>query len=383
MMEQSATLTVARRSWERFIGKHNDIVLPNRPAEGDLLYFPLTGGLFEIKFVDHQDPFYQLKKLYVYRLQVELFQYASERIETGNKEIDVFETLKTFDVEKQPDIDVPGGYGDNNKFKEEAQTVLHNSPIRPPSNFNTNNPFDEYERYARKNYPNKTPFYLILDPSGKSASKNWQALSYTRLIQAIRENLGHVLLNNPFNKWLVFLREFLITLENYAGSRVMDTREFVFVEDNLSKIMHLTNMKDKYVSHLKKEGQKCLEQAYPHQTFSAVIDNWDNGKHAVRIFSTKWTSKTNIVLHLSSVQSDKVLGISFYVYGVAASDFNKLDAFLYDASLHQLPWLEANVIRGYRFNTHYAHFEEVKDLLVSSVDKLNQYFSGHLGAPKA
>jgi hypothetical protein len=143
MMEQSATLTVARRTWERFVGKHNDIVLPNRPAEGDLLYFPLTGGLFEIKFVDHQDPFYQLKKLYVYRLQVELFQYASERIETGNNEIDVFETLKTFDVEKQHDIDVPGGYGDNNKFKEEAQTVLHNSPIRPPSNFNTNNPFDE------------------------------------------------------------------------------------------------------------------------------------------------------------------------------------------------------------------------------------------------
>ena len=146
MMEQSATLTVARRSWERFVGKHTDIALSNRPAEGDLLYFPLTGGLFEIKFVDHQDPFYQLKKLYVYRLQVELFQYASERIETGNSEIDIFETLKTFDVEKQPDIDVPGSYGDNNKFKEEAQTILHNSPIQPPavqSNFNANNPFDE------------------------------------------------------------------------------------------------------------------------------------------------------------------------------------------------------------------------------------------------
>ena len=98
MMEQSATLTVARRTWEKFIGRHNDIMLPNRPAEGDLLYFPLTKGLFEIKFVEHQDPFYQLRKLYVYRLQVELFQYASERIETGNAEIDVFQALKTQDV---------------------------------------------------------------------------------------------------------------------------------------------------------------------------------------------------------------------------------------------------------------------------------------------
>lgn len=133
MMEQSATLTVARKKWETTVGTFGETILPNRPCEGDLLYFPLTGGLFEIKFVDHQDPFYQLKKLYVYRLQVELFQYSSEKIDTGIPEIDVFETLKTFDVEQQPNIDVPDSYGDNNKFKQEAEGIV----------FNTNNPFGE------------------------------------------------------------------------------------------------------------------------------------------------------------------------------------------------------------------------------------------------
>lgn len=97
MMEQSATLTVARRSWQQLVGKHKDTIVQTRPCEGDLLYFPLTGGLFEIKFVQHQDPFYQLGKLYVYKLQVELFQYASEKIDTGIKAIDAFETLKSFD----------------------------------------------------------------------------------------------------------------------------------------------------------------------------------------------------------------------------------------------------------------------------------------------
>lgn len=96
MMEQSATLVVARRRWDQMVGRYGQTILPNRPCEGDLIYFPLTKGLFEIKFVQHQDPFYQLGKLYVYKLQVELFQYASERIDTGIKEIDVFETLKTF-----------------------------------------------------------------------------------------------------------------------------------------------------------------------------------------------------------------------------------------------------------------------------------------------
>lgn len=96
MMEQAATLVVSRRRWEQMIGRHGQTTLPHRPCEGDLIYFPLTKGLFEIKFVKHQDPFYQLGKLYVYKLQVELFQYASERIDTGVKEVDIFESIKTF-----------------------------------------------------------------------------------------------------------------------------------------------------------------------------------------------------------------------------------------------------------------------------------------------
>jgi hypothetical protein len=98
MMEQSATLVVARRRWEQLVGRFGVTIIPSRPCEGDLLYFPLTKGLFEIKFVKHQDPFYQLGKLYVYKLQIELFQYSSENIDTGISEVDAFETLKTFNT---------------------------------------------------------------------------------------------------------------------------------------------------------------------------------------------------------------------------------------------------------------------------------------------
>ena len=98
MMEQSATLVVARRRWDQLVGRFGVTIIPTRPCEGDLLFFPLTKGLFEIKFVKHQDPFYQLGKLYVYKLQVELFQYSSENIDTGIAEVDAFETLKTFNT---------------------------------------------------------------------------------------------------------------------------------------------------------------------------------------------------------------------------------------------------------------------------------------------
>src|SRR6056300_276038 len=98
MMEQSATLTVARRRWDQLVGRYGQTTLPHRPNEGDLIYFPLTGGLFEIKFVKHQDPFYQLNDLASYKLEVELFQYSSEFIDTGDRDVDAFETLKTFNT---------------------------------------------------------------------------------------------------------------------------------------------------------------------------------------------------------------------------------------------------------------------------------------------
>lgn len=129
-MEQSATLTVARRSWNQAVGRFGKTVLPNRPAEGDLLYFPMTGGLFEIMFVDHQNPFYQLGQLYVYRLTVELFRYSSEQIDTGIEAIDQFETDKSTDVTLNP-VEKPQNYGNNSKFRQKAEDFV----------FDVNNPF--------------------------------------------------------------------------------------------------------------------------------------------------------------------------------------------------------------------------------------------------
>jgi hypothetical protein len=65
-----------------------NIELSTRPKEGDLIYFPLGDRLFEIKFVEHEQPFYQLKKTYVYELRCELFRYEDEIIDTSVSDID-------------------------------------------------------------------------------------------------------------------------------------------------------------------------------------------------------------------------------------------------------------------------------------------------------
>ena len=83
-VRDSVKFTASRKRFKRETGME-------RPMEGDLLYLPLNRGLFEIKFVEHENPFYSLGKLLSFQMTCELFQYSEEKMDTGIPEIDVVE----------------------------------------------------------------------------------------------------------------------------------------------------------------------------------------------------------------------------------------------------------------------------------------------------
>ena len=86
--------SVSQRRWDAEVAEHNPTLTVNgRPNEGDLLYFPLTQDLYEIKFVEREDPFYQLGKIYYYTMTAEIYEYGSDDISTGVAEIDAIETI--------------------------------------------------------------------------------------------------------------------------------------------------------------------------------------------------------------------------------------------------------------------------------------------------
>ena len=93
-LKDELIVTISKERFEDFIapfleaGDDEEISLSSRPREGDLIYFPLGQRIFEVKFVEHEQPFYQLGKLYVYELKCELFEYEDEIIETGIDEVD-------------------------------------------------------------------------------------------------------------------------------------------------------------------------------------------------------------------------------------------------------------------------------------------------------
>lgn len=101
-IRDQATFVVAKRTWDKLVGVWNNGIISSRPAEGDLIYLPMSKSFMEIKFVDHQSPFYQLSKFPVYKLRCELFEYSNEEIKTGIAELDrleqQFSTEYFFDI---------------------------------------------------------------------------------------------------------------------------------------------------------------------------------------------------------------------------------------------------------------------------------------------
>ena len=100
------TLTVARRRFQElnFEGDNRD----KEPKEGDLIYFPLTDGLFQIMSVSSTNTFYQTGSLQTFDLICELFAYSDEKIDTGIEEIDDIEVkqsfVRTFELASSPAV---------------------------------------------------------------------------------------------------------------------------------------------------------------------------------------------------------------------------------------------------------------------------------------
>jgi len=97
-VRDQATFVLSRRTWDRFVSLDSNLAVTTRPNEGDLIYFPLGNQVFEIRFVEHENPFYQLGKLNVFKLQCETFEYSHEEIDVGIAELDNIEDQFSYQV---------------------------------------------------------------------------------------------------------------------------------------------------------------------------------------------------------------------------------------------------------------------------------------------
>ena len=90
-IRDQATFVIARKRWSDTVQRYDNDITIARPAEGDLIYLPMTKSMFQIMHVEHEQPFYQLSNLPVYKLRAELFEYNDEDLDTGIDTIDDIE----------------------------------------------------------------------------------------------------------------------------------------------------------------------------------------------------------------------------------------------------------------------------------------------------
>lgn len=140
-IQDTATFIIARRRWEEAVGRKKVAVL-ERPAEGDLIFFPLTKSFFEIRYVEGKDPFYQVGKLYVYKLECELFQYSHENIQTEVREIDEIidtkeQNLEAFELSYEDSGTLVYENSDSSLVYENFN-IKTNDPIAQNDDFDTN-----------------------------------------------------------------------------------------------------------------------------------------------------------------------------------------------------------------------------------------------------
>lgn len=108
-IEDKTTFVFSRKKFTEKVDDNAVLNVEGRPNEGDLIWFPRTKHLFEIKFVEAERPFYQLGKGYVWECQCELFEYNDEDLDTGVAEIDAVELAFANSIKLIMD---PGGTGD-------------------------------------------------------------------------------------------------------------------------------------------------------------------------------------------------------------------------------------------------------------------------------
>lgn len=112
-IRDEATFVVARRSFSRFVDEQSSEI-NSRPMEGDLIYLSMSKKLFQIMHVEHEQPFYQLNNLPIYKMRCQLFEYSGEDFDTNIDEIDDIESRYAYSylLTLASDLDVTPIKGD-------------------------------------------------------------------------------------------------------------------------------------------------------------------------------------------------------------------------------------------------------------------------------
>lgn len=180
-----------------------------------------------------------------------------------------------------------------------------------------NNPFDEYTAFGNerinkttKDSVSKTLIKLVLCLNGKVSAdlvaEGWHGISYNELVQHVETELSQTMFDNPYNKWTLFAREFLLHLKGLNTMTEINKDELSFLTENLSEFAQLSEYI--YSNLMPKIGTKISSDlnASDLQNFECKVkhDKWYYYDPIIRFSNLNWTTGSDIVLWMKANDND-------------------------------------------------------------------------------
>jgi hypothetical protein len=191
-----------------------------------------------------------------------------------------------------------------------------------------NNPFDDYAQSLKKWFPEsqgKPVYKAILSPGGTSDRAGWIPVSYSEFVARIQGHLGAQFIQKPYTKWTVFLREFLVHLENVAMESAMKPEQIDFVEKNYPLIGQLRCLQDGYHTLLEQEGTAALQNLFPRATVGTSRSTWPGGP-AIHFRLDRWVGESEVVIYVNGTDEGEGVYIKMYADDIGASEAPPPDA---------------------------------------------------------
>lgn len=193
-------------------------------------------------------------------------------------------------------------------------------------NHHQNNPFDDYTAFGEARIKaraetaiSKTLVKLVLCPDGTVApalaSSGWHGLSYNTLAQKIEQTLATTMFDNPYNKWALFAREFLLHIKGFYVMSVINEDEINFLNDYLNDFIQL----DKYIHQnlIPRIFDKITTDlnASHLQNFKCKVEKteWFGYDPVIKLSNSYWTTGSDIVLWMNADKHDVSHKINLHI----------------------------------------------------------------------
>ena len=240
-----------------------------------------------------------------------------------------------------------------------------------------NNPFADYKAYAEKSFSEKAhKLYVVLSPEGRvpEEHKDWQGISYVDLIEKLKEKMAGLFFQHQVNKWFVFLRDFILNLEQVMTDLKKVPDEYIgFFLNNLSNLNVINEEKNRAMQSLQVELHASLQEQFPEKPIIYKLETW-YGFPALRFYFEGMQDKSPVVLFFDG-RKENAFSIWFYVCEIkndeqrTAADkamdfFGKSDNY----------WDESHkTIRGYSKDIPNIEIVTMKEMLKDMLVRLDYF----------